>query len=71
MTTVVGSPVLCLCWWFDVGSAGAVQNLRITHGADGQVQVQGLLPGCYLLVKIIICVKIKENHMILLLNEKQ
>ena len=36
--------VVCL----DVGTTGAVQNLRIIHGADGQIQVQGLLPGlCY------------------------
>jgi len=36
---------VCVC--VDVGSTGAVQNLRIVQGADGQIQVQGLLPGRY------------------------
>jgi len=39
--------ILSLLMWLDTGTTGAVQNLRIIHGADGQIQVQGLLPGQY------------------------
>jgi len=35
-----------------MAAAGGVQNLRIIHGADGQIQVQGLLPGNLRLVYI-------------------